>query len=94
MNNSEGRKVSKNSNSKFELLIQTCILFCFYYASIGSLSLGRAFSGCFFFDISSTISWCGTTQLSKINPGGSEERVVRRNTRRKRDNKNTLRTIL
>ncbi len=64
----------------------------FCYASVGSLSLQLTFLGCFF-DIGSAISWCSTT-IKQYYSGGNEAKMVGRNTRRKRDNKKTLKTIL
>ncbi len=46
------------------------------------------------FSISVALSLGVVLQLSNITPGGSEGRVEGRNTRWKRDNKKTLKTIL
>ncbi len=54
------------------------------------LPLGRSRSGTPFWDVSSilvTLSLGVVLRLSNITPEGSEARVVRRNTRWKRDNK-------
>ncbi len=58
----------------------------FYYTSIRLLSLWWAFSECFFY-IGSALSLCVVLQLSNIILGGSEAKVVRRNTGWKQDNK-------
>ncbi len=57
----------------------------FYYASIRSLSLRSVFLRHFL--ISVALSPVAVLGLSNITLGGSEARVVGRNTRRKRDNK-------
>ncbi len=57
------------------------------------LLLGRSRSGAPFqdvFSISVALSLGAVPQLSNITPGGSEVRVVGRNTKWKRDNKKKL----
>ncbi len=61
------------------------------------LLLGRSHSGAPFrdvFSISVALSLGAVLQLSNITPGGSEARVVGRNTSRNEITNNTLRTIL
>ncbi len=65
----------------------------FHYTSIRSLSLWHTISVCF--PISVALSLSTVLQLNNITPGGSETKMVGRNTRQKRDNKKkTLKTIL
>ncbi len=59
--------------------------------------LGNSHSGVPFWDVFSilvALSLGEVLRLSNITLGGSEVRVVGRNTRQKRDNKKTLKTIL
>ncbi len=66
----------------------------YYYGSIKSLSLQRAFLGCFF-DTDSAIFRCSTTiEPILLQEEVKRGRVVGRNTRPKGDKENTLGTIL